>query len=40
MNEQGVLGRTHEACFPDADLQSYKSYFINVLHVVTFVTTN
>lgn len=39
MNER-VLGRTHKACCPDADMQSYKSCIINILCVATFVTVN
>jgi len=35
-----VLGRTHKARCPDADLQSYKYYIINILCVATFVTVN
>jgi hypothetical protein len=30
-NEQGLLGRIRETCFPIADFQSYISFVVNVL---------
>jgi len=40
LNEKRVVGRTRKACCPDADLQSYKYYIINILCVATFVIVN